>query len=318
MSSAVIGIDLGGTHLQAGVVDETNTIVAEHRTTTRADRGPIAILDRIAEAAGEAASKVGCGVAELAAIGVAVPGAIDMTNGVVLDSPNLGWDDMPVRDELRARLGCPVVLDNDVNAAAWGEWTVGAARGRGDMLAVWVGTGVGGGLVIDGKLYHGTRQTAGEIGQTVVLPDAPRGFRIVEDLCSRNGMSRCIARDLGQYPDTSLHGVLKSNEGLVPSAALAAAVQAGDPLTVRTVDRAAHLLGVAIANRVTMLSLDAVVVGGGITESLGASFIDKIRASYDDAVFPDELRSVPLLMTELTNNAGLLGAAMMGRASVEG
>jgi glucokinase len=304
--------------MQVGVVDEANEIIAEHRTTTRADRGPVAILDRIAEAAVEAAAKVDCAAADLAAIGVAVPGALDLTNGVVLDSPNLGWEDMPVRDELRGRLGCPIVLDNDVNAAAWGEWTIGAAQGSGDMLAVWVGTGVGGGVVIGGELYHGTRQTAGEIGQTVILPDAPRGFRIVEDLCSRNGMSRCVLRDLDAFGDSCLRKILKANGGLVPSREFAAAIDAGDELARHTVDRAAKLLGVAIANQVTMFSLDVVVIGGGITESLGQPFIETIRASFEDAVFPDELRSVPLRMTALTNNAGLLGAAMLARSATRG
>ncbi len=297
----VVGVDLGGTNAQFGVVDAAHAIVGRSAAKTEAVRGVDHVLDVIDRGIAAACVAAGIDVAEVAAVGIAAAGAIDIPRGVVLSAPNLGWTDVPLRDMVAARTGRPVVLDNDVNGAVWAEHRLGPAGGRGDAVGVWVGTGVGGGLILGGRLHYGAFCTAGEFGHTVLLPDAPRGRRTVEDNCSRTAFRVFIA-EAGGPADMN-------------TAAIAAAYAAGDPVVARVVNRGADLLGVAVGSLITMLALDRVILGGGITEALGAPYVDRIRASFDATVFPDRCRACRIDVTRLEADAGLLGAAMLARTA---
>ncbi len=292
--SRVVGIDLSATNLQFGVVDADNAIVGRARAKTQAHQGRDQVIANVCAGVRAACDTAGITLDDVAAVGVSAAGAIDIPRGVILTAPNLHWQDVPLRDILTAELGRPVALDNDVNGAVWGEYHLGAGRGKGDVLGVWVGTGVGGGLVLDGRLYHGDRFTAGEIGHTVIDPAGNPGERTVEDLCSRTALRRVLGKQ-------------------VATSAIAEAYRAGDPATCDLVNRSAELLGIAIANWVTLLSLDAVIIGGGITEALGEPYVKHIRESFDRDVFPDELRSCEIAVTKLAADAGLLGAALLAR-----
>jgi glucokinase len=290
----VVGIDLSATNLQFGVVNAENAVVGRARARTEADLGPDHVISNVCRGVEQACKAAGMRLDDIAAVGVAAAGAIDMPRGVVLQAPNLKWHDLPLRDMLAERLGRPVALDNDVNGAVWGEYQLGAGRGHEDLLGVWVGTGVGGGLVLGGRLHHGNFFTAGEIGHTVMDPAGGPGQRTVEDLCSRTAMKRVLGAE-------------------VTTQQIATAYTEGEPATCDVVNRSADFLGIAIANWVTSLSLGAVVIGGGMTEALGAPYFARIRASFDRDVFPDELRACELVMTALCADAGLLGAAMLAR-----
>jgi len=290
----VVGIDLSATNLQFGVVDGENVIVGRAGAKTEADRGLEHVISNVCRGVEKACEAAGMGQDDIGAIGVAAAGAIDIPRGVVLQAPNLGWHDVPLRDMLAAKLGRPVALDNDVNGAVWGEYHLGAGRGHKDLLGVWVGTGVGGGLVLDGRLHHGRFFTAGEIGHTVMNPTGVPGERTLEDLCSRMAMKRVLGAS-------------------VTTRQIATAYTNGDPATCDVVNRSAELLGIAIANWVTALSLGAVIIGGGMTEALGEPYLARIRDSFDRDVFPDELRACELVITTLTADAGLLGAALLAR-----
>ncbi|MHC4947192.1 MAG: ROK family protein [Planctomycetota bacterium] len=306
-----LGIDLGGTNMQVGVVDADGGIAGRARARTPAREGSDAIIDAIAATARAACAEAGVETASIAAVGIAAAGAVDVPHGVVLDAPNIGWEDFPLGDRLEAALGRPVIVDNDVNGAVWGEHRLGAGRGRGDVLGVWVGTGVGGGLVLHDRLHHGEFFTAGEIGQTILFPDGPEGGRIVEDLCSRTGMSRIIMERLAEFPDSVLHELTAPHGRVAYSRDFETARAAADPLAIEVIDRGADLLGLAIANWVTVLALDTVILGGGIAEALGAPYLDRIRAAFDRHVFPDRCRACRIEMTALTADAGLLGAALL-------
>lgn len=310
----VAGIDLGGTNMQIGVVDAGNTILGTCRKKTKATEGSERVLERMAKGVAEACADAKVAVSDLAAVGLASAGAIDMPRGVMINSPNLGWKDLPVRDILQAKLGCPVVLDNDVRGAIWGEYRLGAGKGEGDLLGVWVGTGVGGGLILNGKLYYGELFTAGEIGHTIIQPDGPPGRRSVEDLCSRGGMSRIILDGLKRFPKSPVWELTDGTGQITGSKQLVQALEAGCELTTLVIDRAAQLLGIAIANMVTVLSIDHVIVGGGVTEALGKHWLKGIRAAFEPNVFPDRAREAEIVATKLADNAGLLGAALLARA----
>ena len=317
----IVGIDLGGTNMQVGVVDERNRIRGRAGKKTKAKEGAEAVIGRIAAAIREACDDAEVTLHDIDAVGIAAPGAIDMPRGVILEAPNLRWYDFPLRDVLRRKIRRPVVVDNDVNGAVWGEFCLGAAqprdsKGLGDVLGVWVGTGVGGGLVINGQLFHGAFFTAGEVGQTVLFPDGAKGRRIVEDFCSRTGMARSILERLKKFPKSKLIELTDGTGQVTGSKQLARAFKAKDPLVVEVVDEAAALLGLSIANWVTVLSIDTVVIGGGVTEALGKPYLDRVRRSFHKNVFPKRCAEARLVMTELKDNAGIFGATLLARAAL--
>src|SRR5688572_29373607 len=242
--SLIVGIDLGGTNMQVGVVDERNRIRGRAGKKTKAREGADAVIDRIAAAIKEACNDAEVTLRDIDAVGIAAPGAIDMPRGVILEAPNMRWYDFPLRDVLRRKVRRPVVVDNDVNGAVWGEFCLGAAqprdaKGLGDVLGVWVGTGVGGGLVINGELFHGEFFTAGEVGQTVLFPDGKKGRRIVDDFCSRTGMARTILERIRKFPKSKLLELTDGTGEVTGSKQLARAFKARDPLAVEVIDEAA-------------------------------------------------------------------------------
>ncbi len=306
-----IGIDLGGTNAQIGVVEGARSLAARIGIKTKAGEGCEAVLDRLAEGIAKVCEQASARLDDIVAVGIAAPGAIDMPNGVVLEAPNLGWHNVPLRDFLVQRIGRPVVVDNDVNAAAWGEFRLGAAQGEADCLGVWLGTGVGGGIILNGRLHHGSLFTAGEFGQQVILPEESHGRRFIEDHCSRTGMSRLIRAWSVEFPDSKIASHNQSRGFITSNESLASAWNAGDALATKIVEHAARLLGVGIANAVTLLAVGCVVIGGGVTESLGQSFVNLVRQSFDAEVFPQANRRCRIVMTTLAEDAGLLGAAML-------
>lgn len=311
--SHVVGIDLGGTNIQAAVVDSAHVLLGRAHHRTDPGDGVEAVLDRIAACAQHAIDDAGVENSTIGAVGIAAAGAIDADTGVVLHAPNLNWRDVPLREALHERLGRPVLVENDVNGALWGEYTLGAGRDRGDALGVWIGTGIGGALVLNGRIYHGEFQTAGEIGQTILCPDRPARQRTLEELCSRTGMSNMIRRAVADQPGSVLASAAAGSPGAISTRAVAEAIDQGDALAQQIVDEAADLTGIAIANLVTVLAIDTVIVGGGVTETLGAAYLNRIRTSFDVHVFPARCRAASLRMTALAGTAGLLGAALLAR-----
>jgi len=312
----VIGVDVGGTNMQIGLVTGDDAIIGRVAARTGADKGLDHIIENISAGIAGACRQAGRTIDDVAAVGIALAGAIDVPAGVVLFASNLGMTNVPLRRLLEERLGRPVFLDNDVNGAIWGEHRLGAGRGSGgDTLGVWVGTGVGGGLVIDGGIYRGPFCTAGEIGHTIAtkfaLDDGRPRWKI-EDCCSRSGMGDVIARELDAYPGSVLNEI-RNDLPRLGTESIASAYAQRDPLARRVVDAGADVLGVAIANLVTMLAVDTVIIGGGISEALGEPYLDRIRGSFDAVVFPDRCRECRLLMTTLAADAGLLGAALFAR-----
>jgi glucokinase len=324
----VVGVDLGGTNMQIGVVNAEGRVVGRAKRKTKAHEGRDEVIRRLCEGVGRALDDGRVPRERLFAVGVGAPSAVDFEKGLVIKAGNLGWENVPLREILSKELRVPVALDNDVNVAAWGEAQLGVARGRPNMLAAWVGTGVGAGLVLDGRLWRGPRHTAGEIGQVILFPAGQPGFMTVEDVCSRTGIVNAIRRLLPMHPDSVLHKLIaeklaekdgeKTEKGgergidaALGSSTIARAYEKDDELARKVVDRSAEFLGIAIANVVTMLSIDCVVLGGGVTEALGDAYVSKVRRSFDRAVFPSVLRKTDILASALGDDAGMLGAAML-------
>ncbi|MBL9032895.1 MAG: ROK family protein [Phycisphaerae bacterium] len=312
-SKPVVGIDLGGTNMQIAVVSPERTILGRAKKKTKPDDGRDAVLARIAEGVQEACADAKIALSDLAGLGIGAPGAIEPSAGVVLEAVNLRWNDVPLADLLRKRLNMPAFVDNDVNVAVYAENVMGAGEQSRDLLGVWVGTGIGGGLILNGAMYYGTFFTAGEIGHTILFPGIPLGSRSLEHNCSRTAVVDRIVRLVKSNRRSVIPSLVDGDLEQVKSKTVAKAYQMGDELTVQVVDHVADLLGIAIANVVTLLSLPRVVLGGGLTEALGDALVERVKKSARANVFPDKCKQVKVVATRLLDDAGALGAALIAQ-----
>lgn len=311
-STLYFGIDLGGTNIQAAIYDTAKQeIVIRDGTKTKATEGSDAVLARIVKLCNKLMDKAGLKPDDIAGLGIGAPGAIDFDHGLVLDAPNLGWVDYPLQKELGKLLPFPVVIDNDVNVGAWGEYQAGAGKGHDEQVAVFVGTGVGAGLIINGKLYQGTGHTAGEIGHMIVGGRGRLGHRTVEDLASRTSMVRRIRQMIESNHPSVVPELVEGDLTRIRSKVIAQAYAQGDPLVVEVVEDAATYIGMSIASVVTLLSLPCVVLGGGASEALGKPWLKLVRLSFEQHVFPGKLKDTKIVLSELEDNAGPIGAALL-------
>lgn len=308
-----VGIDLGGTNMQIGIVDKTAAVLGRSRKKTNADQGRDKIIDRLVEGVNEACTEAGLTLAQLGGLGIGAPGAVDPNLGLVLEAVNLRWNDVPLAKLLKSRLNIPVYIENDVNVAVYGEWKQGSGRGATDVLGIWLGTGVGGGLILNSKLYSGALFTAGEIGHTTLYPGVPLGSRSLEQNCSRTAVADRIARLIRANHPSKLSKVIMEEGGQIKSKLISEAYSSGDPLTVRIIEEVAYLVAIAAANVVTLLSLPRVILGGGLTEALGRPFVSLVKKATREYAFPDRCKQVEVVASELEDDAGLVGAAILAR-----
>jgi len=316
---AVIGLDVGGTNITGGLIDGQDQIVARHKLDTDADEGPEHVVDRIGQCIAELIDESDYDTGSIAGVGLGVPGAVDVANGLVLEAPNLRWNHMPVVKEMSKRTDLAVTLDNDVNVGSWGEFRVGAGRGQRSMFGIFVGTGIGGGLIFDEYLFHGPYGTAGEIGHVLVDAHGPVGLRTLEQLASRTAIVNRLVQMIQANQPSQLPEIAgKKWPDNIRSKPLAKALAADDALTIAVMRDAASAIGIAIANTVTLLSLDCVVVGGGLTEALDERWMSWIRESFEVHVFPERCAKCQVLPSKLGDDAGLLGAALLARERLSG
>lgn len=313
----VAAVDLGGTKILAAIIAPNGEILSRAKKSTGKDGRPGPVLDRIAEAVRKAAAGAGVELGQIRAVGIGAPGPVDAEAGVLRTAPNLDeWENVPVADELGARLGVPVALENDVRAAVLAEQAAGAGRGVRTWIAIWPGTGIGGGIVLDGQLWRGATGAAGELGHITVKAGGPRcgcGAKgHLEALASRTA----IVRELAERAKHGHATVLERVEGGVAesrSGDLADAFQKGDKEVVRAVDRAAKFLAMGIASVANTVNPEMVVIGGGLTEALGDPFVRMIEAELRGRPMraaTDELRVV---QSQLGDDAGITGAALIAR-----
>lgn len=303
------GIDLGGTNIQVGIVDQRGKVLGRGKAKTDASSGFEGVVNRMLRVVEEACQDAGVGMDSLCCMGVGTPGPVDPSTGVVLEAVNLRWDNAPLRDVLQERTGLDVVVDNDVNAAVYGEWKRGAARGASDLLGVWVGTGVGGGLVLRGQPFIGHFHTAGEVGHMILVPGAAPGSRSLEHNCSRTAIAQRITQLIQANRKSSLEEVVSEGKR-IKSRVLADAYNDGDDLVCEVINDSADRLGMAIGSIVTLLSLEMVVLGGGLTEALGEPYVSRVRKAVVKAAFPDAVRKVRVVESAMGDDAGIVGAGL--------
>ncbi|HZS39069.1 MAG TPA: ROK family protein [Polyangia bacterium] len=316
----VVGVDLGGTKMHAAAVDEHGRVLGEARCKTLPDEGAGAVIERIAKIVRDAVKASSHPLADVQAVCVGVPGGVDAHTGIVDRAPNLGWEHVPLGPELSAALGgVRVFLDNDVRVAVLGEFAYGVGRGAQTMVGVFVGTGIGGGVVVGGRLHLGARGAAGEIGHMCLDPSGPRcpcgRIGCAEALASRTSIERDVRALVKRGRKSKVLKLMaKENRPRLTSSVIARALADGDKVMRKVMARAQFHLGLLVGNLVNALDPEVVVIGGGIAERLGEDFVTPIRAGARERFLverdADHVRIVP---TQLKDQAAPLGAAFVAR-----
>jgi glucokinase len=313
----VIGIDLGGTKILAGVVDAQHSVLARAKRATPAQEGAHAILQTMLDCVDEALAEAQVKRTDIAAIGVGSPGPLDSKEGVILFSANLNVKNFALGPELSKALGRPVLVENDVRVGGYGEFRLGAGRGYNNLIAAFVGTGIGGCIVLKGEVLAGSTGNAGEVGHIIVKAGGPRcgcGSRgCMEAMASKTAIARRIRKAMRRGIPTALGPKLESKQARLKSRDLAAAMHAGDAVAIREVHRAAHFLGLGLGSLVNSLGPEIVIVGGGVTGAIGPKWIELVRTSARRQILVDQEAKIKIEPAALGDNAGILGAALLAR-----
>ena len=309
----VFGIDIGGTDIKLGLVTEDGEIRDSGKIPTEPARGPEAAASRAAAWLARYTGRAD----PIVAAGVDCAGLIDGERGLLHTSPNLsGWDDVPLRSMFEKALGCPVVVENDANAAAYGEWAKGAGMGLRNFVCLTLGTGVGGGIVLNGALYRGSSGFAGEIGHSVILADGPpcacgnRGC--LEAMISAKAI---VARALEMLRSSG--GRRPDWEGGCTVEMLSRAAEAGDAVAVAAFAETGRYLGIGLVNVVHILAPEAIAIGGGVMGA-GDFILDPARATLRDCVMDEVMASVRIVRARLGNRASFIGVSLLALAAIGG
>ncbi|MER9211188.1 ROK family protein [Mesorhizobium sp. M0663] len=310
MTKVALAFDLGGTELRGALVESGGHVIAHVSAPTMAIAGSEAVIGQIIALAGDLLTQHP--QAKVAGIGVGAPGPLDPKAGIVIAPPTLaGWHDVPLIDILGKYFGLPVRLENDANAAALGEWRFGAGRGTGSMVFVTVSTGIGGGVVAEGHIYHGRRGLAAEIGHMTITGEGDRCFcgavGCFEAVASGTALGR-RATALTAPGDGSLLRRLAA-DGDVSARHVVEAARAGDGRARTLIEAEANWLGIGFTNLLHLYSPDLIVMGGGLANGFDL-LAPSIRAVVEQRAMP-AYRDVPIVPAQLGNQAGLIGAASL-------
>jgi len=313
-----MGVDLGGTNVSAAAVDQ-GKVLSSKKIDTQANKGADVVIGRIEKIVHKVAEDLDCSPKDFQALCIGAPGAIELETGMVNDAPNLDWIDVPLGSILEKRLGLPVYIDNDVNVGVLGEFVHGAGHGFQDMVGVFVGTGIGGGVIINREMHYGGRGAAGEIGHMVIVPKGRRcgcGKKgCVEAYASKTAIAAAIRKQIKMGRASFLKKTLSKNKNKpLSSRLIEEALKAGDPVTTEVIQEAQFYLGLLTANLVNILDPDVIVFGGGLVEQLGEDFLKPIRKSARKYYLQQkDTKKVKILASTLGDDAGTIGAAEAAR-----
>ena len=304
-----IRIDLGGTDIKGAIVSDTGEILLQDKIPTHSESGADGVAGRIVSLVQSLCTSHGLSARDAAGVGVGVPG-VTRRDGTVVIAPNLDWHRVPFKQMLSDRLpDVAVELDNDANVAALAEAKAGAGEGCDTLALLTLGTGIGGGIVINGRIHHGSSYSAGEIGHMVVLPDGPMcgcgKAGCLEAISATKGMIAFARRKLEDGETSSLSSI----QELTPKAICDSAAE-GDEVGQATVRHVARYIGIAVANLINLLSPDVIAIGGGISAA-GSLILDPIVVSAEDNTLEGMFEHTRIELAKLGNDAGSIGAAYL-------
>ena len=307
-----IGVDLGGTNLKMALVSDNGDILFDLRKDTHAEKGVDFILSEIGEGIEILLKRAKN--QPLAGIGIGIPGPVFYEKGVVSYPPNLpGWKEEPVRDRIQNMFEFPVFVENDANVAALAEKAHGAGKGYNHILCITLGTGVGGGLILNGKIYHGAVGAAGEFGHTTINFQGPRcncgNYGCIERYVGAQYIVERALEKLGKYPGSSLSGFANNPEKISPKL-INQLAQRGDNLCRETLRETGEFLGIALASVVNLLNLELIVIAGGIANS-GEILFEPIRQKIKTLALPLPGSIVKVVKAQMGDRSGVVGAAQL-------
>ena len=306
-----VGIDVGGTGVKAGVVDESGRIIAKATIKTAVEKGADAVMEDMAEGAGQAVEKAGLTMEEIEAIGIGIPGVLDPATGIVPFCTNLGWHQVPVIERMHELTGRPIYVDNDATVAALAESVAGVSAGVKNSVFLTLGTGVGGGIVIDGKVYSGTHGVASELGHHITHMGGEKctcGNRgCWERYASATALIRMGKEAAAAHPESALAKFTDlTAKDVVDSA------KAGDETALAVFDQYTEELALGMVNIINFLDPEIIAIGGGVSAA-GEFLLEPIRQKLKKYVFYKDLPYSEIKLATMGNDAGIVGAAMLGR-----
>jgi len=318
----VLAIDLGGTKIITAIISNKGQVVAKEYYPTLADEGLEAVIKRILSAIDHLLSLRNIDSSQLDSISIGAAGAINSEKGLITSSPNLpGWYDVPLRDIVKEKYRVNTFLINDASAAALGELHFGVGRGVSNLILLTIGTGIGGGIIIDGKLYSGTCGSAGEIGHMTIDINGPRcncgNIGCFEMLASGTAIAKEAIRRISHGERSSLTEMVEGKIENITAEKVSLAAQDGDILALEVIAKTANYLGVGMVNLVNIFNPEMIIVGGGVA-NMGDLLLNPARQVVKERAFQLSAQAVRIVLAQLGNDAGVLGAAVFARQQKTG
>jgi len=310
----VLAIDLGGTKIIAALISNKGQVLAREYHLTLADEGPQSVIERILSAIDHLLGLRNIDPSQLDSISIAAAGAINPEKGLVTSSPNLpGWNNVPLRDTIRRKYKVNTFLINDANAAALGEHHFGAGKGVNNLVLLALGTGIGGGIIINGKLYSGSHGSAGEIGHMTIDINGPRcncgNIGCLEVLASGTAVAKEAVRRIRQGERSSLTEIVEGKIENITAEKVSIAAQGGDSLASEVISSTAFYLGVGMVNLVNIFNPEMIIVGGGMAK-MGDLLLNPAKQIVRERAFQSSAQAVRIVPAQLGDDAGVLGAAV--------
>lgn len=312
-----VGVDIGGTKIQASVVEESGTILGRERTTTPRECGPEDVVAALEKLVDKVLKQHDCRPSDLSGIGIAVPGVVEPDTGYVVVTPNMSLSGVPLGEQLESRFRAPVALGNDCNLGALGEAWLGSARKARSMVAILVGTGIGAGFVRNGKLWRGARESAGEIGHMIMQIGGPKcgcgNCGCLEALASRSAIERELRDAVAAGRKTCLTNSRDDDLRVIRSSELRRALDAGDELVMEIVRRAAEVLGYACLNVRHLIDPEVIVLGGGVIKACSDYMLPVVEETIGSDQLPGAREGGEVRLSALGDDAVVLGAVALAQ-----
>ncbi len=313
-----IGVDLGGTKILAGVFTPQLKLVTTSKLSTKADRGPKAVIERIARTIRDAIDEADLELKSIRSIGIGAPGSINTEEGRVIFSPNLpGWENIPLKKELEKQLDVPIFVENDCNVCTLGVHVAELAGKPRHLVGIFLGTGIGGGIILDGRLHSGFNRTAGEIGHMILEVGGPKcgcgNKGCFEALASRTAIFRRLQNAVKDGQKTVLTELLGDNLADMRSGDLRKALKKGDKLVEKVIEDAAEYTGIAVGNIINLINPEYIVLGGGVIDALEDEMMAIIVETARDYAMAGTAKGIEIISSRLGDHAGITGAAVLAR-----
>jgi glucokinase len=320
--SYIVGVDLGGTKILAGLFDNSLECIGTAKVSTKAGRGLDTVLSRIERCVKDAVDEADLSMKQVRGVGIGAPGAVDFESGTVIFAPNLdGWKNVALKKELEKRLDVPVFVENDGNISVLGVHVVELKGKPRHVIGIFVGTGIGGGVIINGELFSGFNHTAGEIGHMIIDVNGPKcgcGSRgCFEALASRTAIFQQIKAGIKDGEKTLLTEMLGDSLEDLRSGDLRKAIRRGDKFVGKVIEQVAEYLGIGIANLVNIVGPEVIVLGGGVMEALADEMTGVITKTVKEHAMPGTMEDVEIVVSKLGDSAGITGAAVLARREVK-